>query len=175
VESVDSKIALVVKMLAPFSCESLQKNVVAVALLNELSVFRLHYTNFVFDFGESATDSFDATSSNGDSAPPTDLIYHLRRFGINELRGKQPLVVEALLAKKDCLAVMPTGEGKSLCFQLPAIMDSGVTVVICSLISLMFDQVFHLKKLGVICLEFWFYFNFSILTGYFINRYQQNT
>ncbi len=164
---MDSKIALVVNMLAPFSCEALQKNVVAVALLNELSVFRKHHTNFYFDFGETATDSFDATFSNGDSAPPTDLIYQLKRFGIRELRGKQPLVVEALLAKRDCLAVMPTGEGKSLCFQLPAIMDSGVTVVICPFISLMFDQVFHLKKLGVICIEFLVLFKFFHLNWLF--------
>ncbi|EFX83805.1 DNA helicase bloom's syndrome protein B [Daphnia pulex] len=140
-------------MLAPFTSESLQKNDVAVALLNELFDFKTQHTNFVFDFGESATDGFDATFSNGDSPPTNDLIYHLKRFGISELRGNQPLVVEALLAKKDCLAVMPTGEGKSLCFQLPAVMDSGVTVVICPLISLMIDQVFDLKNLGVIYIK----------------------
>ncbi|EFX69263.1 hypothetical protein DAPPUDRAFT_258881 [Daphnia pulex] len=51
-----------------------------------------------------------------------------KRFGISELTGKQHLVVDVLLAKKDCLVVVPTGEGKSLCFQLPAIIDSDVTI-----------------------------------------------
>jgi hypothetical protein len=157
---VDSKIATVVEMLSPLTCESLQKNGVAVVLLNELLVLKSQHTKLFSDFcdlnclGESATDTFDATFINGDPAPKTDLIFHLKRFGISELRVKQPLVVEALLAKKDCLALMPTGEGKSLWFQLPAIVDSGVTVVISPLISLMVDQVFHLKKLGVICLEY---------------------
>jgi superfamily II DNA helicase RecQ len=101
---------------------------------------------------ESATDNSDVTFSNSDPAPTTDLIFNLKRFGISELRGNQHLVVNALLNKKDCLAVMPTGEGKSLCFQLPAVIDSGVTVVVCPLVFLMVDQVLHLMKLGVVLL-----------------------
>ncbi len=90
------------------------------------------------------------TFSNSDPAPTIDLMIHLKRDGIFKLREKQHLVVDALLAKKNCLVVMPTGEGKSLCFQLPEIIDSVATVVVCPLVSLIVDQVFHLKKLGIL-------------------------
>ena len=58
-------------------------------------------------------------------------------------------VIDALLAEKDVLAVMPTGAGKSICYQVPALMMKGITLVISPLISLMKDQVGTLNQMGV--------------------------
>ncbi len=70
-------------------------------------------------------------------------------FGFSEFRPGQAEIVEAIAAGENALAIMPTGGGKSLCFQLPALMRDGVTVVISPLIALMRDQVRALKEAGV--------------------------
>ena len=70
-------------------------------------------------------------------------------FGFGAFRPGQEEIVEAVLAGRDTLAIMPTGGGKSLCFQLPALCREGVTVVISPLIALMRDQVRSLREAGV--------------------------
>jgi ATP-dependent DNA helicase RecQ len=70
-------------------------------------------------------------------------------FGFPEFRPGQAEIVEAVLAGRNTLAIMPTGGGKSLCFQLPALCREGVTVVISPLIALMRDQVRALREAGV--------------------------
>ncbi len=70
-------------------------------------------------------------------------------FGFDGFRPGQEEIVEAVKAGEDVLAIMPTGGGKSLCFQLPALMRDGVTVVISPLIALMRDQVRALQEVGV--------------------------
>ena len=70
-------------------------------------------------------------------------------FGYDTFLGGQELAVDTLLHGRDLLAVMPTGAGKSLCFQLPALCLPGITLVISPLISLMTDQVMALKQIGV--------------------------
>ncbi len=70
-------------------------------------------------------------------------------FGFNEFRPGQSEVINAVADGKNVLAIMPTGGGKSICFQLPAIMNSGLTVVISPLIALMRDQVRGLQAVGV--------------------------
>ena len=70
-------------------------------------------------------------------------------FGFSGFRPGQEEIVDAVLAGRNTLAIMPTGGGKSLCFQLPAICRDGVTVVISPLIALMRDQVRALKAAGV--------------------------
>ncbi len=83
-------------------------------------------------------------------SPPLDLIQQLRRrFGFEEFRHGQREVIEGVLARRDVLAVMPTGQGKSLCFQLPATLTPGLTVVISPLIALMKDQVDALRARGI--------------------------
>ncbi|MFB0994771.1 MAG: ATP-dependent DNA helicase RecQ, partial [Paracoccaceae bacterium] len=70
-------------------------------------------------------------------------------FGFQEFRLGQEEIVDAVIMGKNCLAIMPTGGGKSLCFQLPALCSVGLTVVISPLIALMRDQVRALRALGV--------------------------
>ena len=70
-------------------------------------------------------------------------------FGFNEFRPGQSEIIDAVVDKKNVLAIMPTGGGKSLCFQLPALMGEGLTVVISPLIALMRDQVRGLQAAGV--------------------------
>ncbi|MGY6550112.1 MAG: DNA helicase RecQ [Roseinatronobacter sp.] len=72
-----------------------------------------------------------------------------RVFGFSEFRPGQAEIVEAVTAGQDTLAIMPTGGGKSLCYQLPALVREGLTVVISPLIALMRDQVRGLQELGV--------------------------
>ncbi len=70
-------------------------------------------------------------------------------FGWDSFRPGQRPVIEALLNGRDCLAVLPTGGGKSLCFQLPALVRQGLVVVISPLVALMDDQVLHLRQRGI--------------------------
>ena len=70
-------------------------------------------------------------------------------FGFDSFRPGQEEVIDALLAGRDALAVMPTGSGKSVCFQVPALVLGGLTVVVSPLVALMEDQVAALKLLGV--------------------------
>ena len=72
-----------------------------------------------------------------------------RYFGYSAFRSGQEKLVDSLLAGQDVLGIMPTGAGKSLCYQIPAIMMDGITLVISPLISLMKDQVNALVQQGV--------------------------
>ncbi len=70
-------------------------------------------------------------------------------FGFKAFRGKQAEIIERVIKGENVLAVMPTGAGKSLCFQIPALMFSGLTIVVSPLISLMQNQVDALRLLGI--------------------------
>lgn len=72
-----------------------------------------------------------------------------RHFGFDEFRPGQKAIVQDALAGRDLLAIMPTGGGKSLCFQLPALLQSGITLVVSPLIALMQDQVRLLQGYGI--------------------------
>ena len=70
-------------------------------------------------------------------------------FGYDSLRPGQQELIEGILQRKDVLGIMPTGAGKSLCYQVPALMLDGITIVVSPLISLMTDQVKALNQAGV--------------------------
>lgn len=72
-----------------------------------------------------------------------------RSFGLSTLRPGQYKAIETLLDGRDLLCILPTGGGKSLCYQLPAMLHSGMVLVISPLIALMRDQVAHMQALGV--------------------------
>jgi len=80
----------------------------------------------------------------------TDALQILRdRFGLNEFRRAQADVIADVLSGRDVMCVMPTGAGKSLCYQLPAVASGGLTIVVSPLISLMADQVRQLNDRGI--------------------------
>src|SRR3982751_4613383 len=70
-------------------------------------------------------------------------------FGLEDFRPRQRDVIEDVMAGRDVLCVMPTGAGKSLCYQLPAAVQGGLTIVVSPLISLMEDQVNQLRDEGI--------------------------
>ena len=79
----------------------------------------------------------------------TPLVLLQSKFGLAEFREGQRAVIETLLRGESALAVFPTGAGKSLCYQLPALVFDGVTVVVSPLIALMKDQIDYLGRLGI--------------------------
>jgi ATP-dependent DNA helicase RecQ len=82
--------------------------------------------------------------------PDSEALQILRRvFGYDAFRGEQAEIIDTVVAGGDALVLMPTGGGKSLCYQIPALVRSGVGVVISPLIALMQDQVDALTALGV--------------------------
>ncbi|MBT4789961.1 MAG: ATP-dependent DNA helicase RecQ, partial [Halobacteriovoraceae bacterium] len=70
-------------------------------------------------------------------------------FGHDQFRFDQLQIINSVLDKKDVIAIMPTGGGKSMCFQIPALYNDGITLIISPLISLMHDQVSNLNQNGV--------------------------
>src|SRR5688500_1961026 len=83
------------------------------------------------------------------SAVSDPLLEPLARFGLSSFRRGQREVIQAVLEGKDCLCIMPTGGGKSLCYQLPAVARPGLTLVVSPLIALMKDQVDALSERGI--------------------------
>ena len=70
-------------------------------------------------------------------------------WGYDDLRSPQAEIIQCLLDNRDALIILPTGGGKSLCFQLPALLSTGVTLVVSPLVALMENQVQELTEKGV--------------------------
>nr|XP_004488080.1 ATP-dependent DNA helicase Q-like 3 [Cicer arietinum] len=70
-------------------------------------------------------------------------------FGYSDFRGMQLEAIQAVLSGRDCFCLMPTGGGKSMCYQIPALAKAGIVLVVCPLIALMENQVMALKEKGI--------------------------
>lgn len=70
-------------------------------------------------------------------------------FGYDNFKKGQYELISHILNGEDCLGIMPTGAGKSICYQIPALMFDGISIVVSPLISLMKDQVDSLNELGI--------------------------
>ena len=91
-----------------------------------------------------------AQHATPDVATHGELAAALKRcFGFDGFRPGQEAIVRDVLSGRDVLALMPTGGGKSLCFQFPALLQPGVTLVVSPLIALMQDQVRQLQNNGI--------------------------
>ena len=126
----------------------------AETLLNEYesgSLFDEYEAMALFDDSwnppEPSLPSAELPTATADLSGAQTLLKHI--FGFDTFRPLQADIIKHLLQKRDALAIMPTGSGKSLCFQLPALLFPGLTVVVSPLISLMQDQVEQLRELGV--------------------------
>src|SRR4051812_2505386 len=84
-----------------------------------------------------------------DASGPEPLSVLRRVFGYDAFRGRQAEIIDQVVGGGDALVLMPTGGGKSLCYQIPALVRPGVGVVVSPLIALMQDQVDALTALGV--------------------------
>ena len=87
--------------------------------------------------GNAADTSHEHSSESNDDVK----IVLSKVFGHTNFRGKQEEAINNILDGKNCLIVLPTGGGKSVCCAVPALISDGVTVIICPLLSLMMDQV----------------------------------
>src|SRR3972149_10003321 len=91
-----------------------------------------------------------ATAHNRESSPAPDALSVLNSvFGLPRFRGAQEEIVRHVTDGGNCLVLMPTGGGKSLCYQLPALLREGCGIVVSPLIALMQDQVEAMRQLGV--------------------------
>ena len=107
--------------------------------------FALHGQRMALLHLETMTQAVDSA----DSVDPSALEALNRYFGYDSFRPGQPGIVSAILTGHDVLGVMPTGAGKSICYQIPAAILPGVAIVISPLISLMRDQVDALNDVGL--------------------------
>src|SRR6185503_10450618 len=112
-----------------------------------------HHDTIVVDPDDSHVDGevLEALDLDADDAHIDAHMLELgkRRFGISQFRPGQALAIRNVLAGIDTLAIMPTGAGKSLCYQLPALELPGVTLVVSPLIALMKDQHDKLAELDI--------------------------
>lgn len=103
--------------------------------------------NYTSAFNDSFNDAFTDEKIHEGYHTPEEALKFL--FGYDSFREGQKEVIDSILSGRDALAVMPTGAGKSVCYQIPAMLLPGITLVISPLISLMQDQVKALNEAGV--------------------------
>ncbi len=95
---------------------------------------------------QTATENIRANGAKQTGAPE-EILSSI--FGYSDFRGEQKEIIETVISGDSCCVLMPTGSGKSLCYQIPALCRSGTGIIVSPLIALMQDQVMALKELGI--------------------------
>uniref|UniRef100_A0A6G1S7D1 ATP-dependent DNA helicase n=1 Tax=Aceria tosichella TaxID=561515 RepID=A0A6G1S7D1_9ACAR len=131
--------------------DELQQVNAAIQETNEQLKFYKKKKKELEDRVASLTQSYDNSFAEKQSFPWAKEIHDclVNVFGLRAFRGLQETVINCTMSKKDCIYVAATGSGKSLVFQLPALVDPGITLVVSPLLSLMEDQVNQLDLLGI--------------------------
>ncbi|KAH9411108.1 DEAD/DEAH box helicase [Ordospora pajunii] len=113
-------------------------------------MIRTTFLKSSLDAGGNGEEEFMA----GHEASPrcVEEFYLQKVFGMKEFRTNQREVICACMARRDVFVLMPTGGGKSICYQLPALIDDGITIVISPLLSLVQDQIHNLLQKGILAL-----------------------
>jgi ATP-dependent DNA helicase RecQ len=118
-----------------------------------LQALRGHYRLDPSAFTPRAIENLRSLAKRIESRPPpsSDIVFEILKkdFGYSSFRPGQQPVIEAILQGRDAIAILPTGGGKSLCYQLPARIVGGLTLVVSPLIALMKDQVDALLEVGI--------------------------
>jgi bloom syndrome protein len=101
-------------------------------------------------------EEFFFSSTREDSIPEEEMtpqLYYLRNiFKLEKFRTNQEAIISSILSRENVFVLMPTGGGKSLCYQIPALIDDGVTIVISPLLSLVHDQISNLLDMNILAL-----------------------
>jgi ATP-dependent DNA helicase RecQ len=138
--------------LAPLVNDEHDHDTIVVPDPDELALHHHHHDHDHVDHDQVQDPDHDIHAELHGDATAIDahmLELGIRRFGINAFRPGQALAIRNVLAGIDTLAIMPTGAGKSLCYQLPALELPGVTLVVSPLIALMKDQHDKLEQLDI--------------------------
>ena len=96
---------------------------------------------------QHSTDNSEKVFSETGDALSLDILRSV--FGHNQFKGKQEEAVKTILQKKDCVVLMPTIGGKTVCYAVPGMVLTGVTIVVSPLIALILDQIQRLHSIGI--------------------------
>ena len=114
-----------------------------------MTLSKYHHASKISEGKPLNAENMKATKMAGSSVCPKTPEEILRSvFGYRSFRGQQKKIIERVIAGESCCVLMPTGSGKSICYQIPALCRDGVGIIVSPLIALMQDQVTALKELG---------------------------